>query len=691
MNPLFSPPRADPFADVPHSPAEHFRLALFGVIAHVIEQCGGGDPAAAVQAHPFLADYRDEIEARVGSDDAAARWRAAMEGWEARARGHLPLRALLGAGMSRVQVEVLLAVGMVEEDPRFGQLFEQAQGSERRPTLGLLLAWWRADDDGADRADGVRRALLALVESGLLSVLTPDAPRPSWTLAVPHPVWDALRGDAPSLRWLAHVPHDALPAMDDYVAPADTEALCAALPGLLAAHPGQVVVVRGPARNGRRTLLGCVARALGRSLLVADAGVFEDEARWRQFGALAALLGALPVLHAELAPGETRTLPPLPFSDAPLGVVTTRHGAWASDDSRPLLTLDLPLPDLDQRVRHWRAAAPGQPAATLHALAAAVRLTSGNIRRAALAAEGFAALEGRTRIEPDDLRQACRGLQSARLETLAARLPTAGTLADLAVDTETREELDALAARCRFRERLAAGGAAVAQGNAGVRALLAGGSGTGKTLAARLLAASLGKDLYRVDLAATVNKYIGETEKNLDQAFAAAEELDLVLLLDEGDALMANRTDVGTSNDRYANLETNFLLQRIESFDGILLVTSNAADRIDKAFRRRMDVVIHFRAPDEWRRYEILRLHLGDAPEVDDQWLQDAACRCALAGGQWRNVVAHARLLALQESRPIGAGHLHAALLREYRKTGAQCPLRPARAVPVVAVMAGLG
>jgi SpoVK/Ycf46/Vps4 family AAA+-type ATPase len=260
----------------------------------------------------------------------------------------------------------------------------------------------------------------------------------------------------------------------------------------------------------------------------------------------------------------------------------------------------------------------------------------------------------------------------------------------LAVDVETREELDALAARCRFRERLAAGGAAVAQGNAGVRALLAGGSGTGKTLAARLLAASLGKDLYRVDLAATVNKYIGETEKNLDQAFAAAEELDLVLLLDEGDALMANRTDVGTSNDRYANLETNFLLQRIESFDGILLVTSNAADRIDKAFRRRMDVVIHFRAPDEWRRYEILRLHLGDAPEVDDQWLQDAACRCALAGGQWRNVVAHARLLALQESRPISAGHLHAALLREYRKTGAQCPLRPARAVPVV-VMAGLG
>jgi len=140
---------------------------------------------------------------------------------------------------------------------------------------------------------------------------------------------------------------------------------------------------------------------------------------------------------------------------------------------------------------------------------------------------------------------------------------------------------------------------------------------------------------------------------------------------------MAGRTDVGTSNDRYANLETNFLLQRIESFEGILLVTSNAADRIDKAFARRMDVVIHFGAPDEWRRYEILRLHLDGAEEVDEAWLQEAACRCALAGGQWRNVVAHARLLALQDGRAVDAGHLHAALTREYRKTGAQCPLRP--------------
>src|SRR5207248_2214342 len=136
----------------------------------------------------------------------------------------------------------------------------------------------------------------------------------------------------------------------------------------------------------------------------------------------------------------------------------------------------------------------------------------------------------------------------------------------------------------------------------GVRALFSGPSGTGKTLAARLLAGRLGMDLYRLDLSAVVNKYIGETEKNLNRAFTLAEELDVILLLDEGDALLTQRTAVQTSNDRYANLETNYLLQRLEAFEGILIVTTNAGDRIDAAFQRRVDVVVEFRTPDAAER-----------------------------------------------------------------------------------------
>jgi hypothetical protein len=674
-----APAAAYPFADVAHSAAQHCRLALFGVVAHVLDECTDGDLKAALEAHPFLADYHEEIRARYrGEGPLAPAWRGAVLRWEAAAPGRLPLCALLDAGLSRLALELLLAAGIVEEDPRFCQMFERVQGRERRPTLGLLVAWWRVDEAGDDRADAVRRALLDLVQRGLLDVLNADAPRPDWVLSVPHALWDCLRGDTPSLRWLKHLPHESLQPLDSYILPAAARARCAALPELLRARADQILVVRGPMHNGRRTLLGGIAHALGKSVLMADPPVLEEEPRWRMFGALCVLLDAMPVLHCDLALGESRTLPALPFADAPLGLATTRQGAWSSVDARPMLAIELPMPDAEERFRHWLAAVPEHDADMVRPLAGAMRLTTGNVRRAAKSAAAFAALAGRSTVELADLQQACRELQPARIETLATRLPTAGALHELSVADQTREELETLAARCRMREQLSAASVAVAQGNPGVRALFAGGSGTGKTLAARLLAALLGKDLYRIDLAATVNKYLGETEKNLNRAFAAAEELDVVLLLDEGDALMANRTDVSTSNDRYANLETNFLLQRIESYEGILLVTSNAADRIDKAFTRRMDVVVNFRSPDEWRRYDILKTHLGEHA-VDDDWLQDAACRCTLSGGQWRNVVAHARLLAMQAESTISAEHLHAALVREYRKTGAQCPLRPLR------------
>jgi len=232
--------------------------------------------------------------------------------------------------------------------------------------------------------------------------------------------------------------------------------------------------------------------------------------------------------------------------------------------------------------------------------------------------------------------------------------------------------------RCRCRETLhtRVGPALEHQLRPGVRGLFQGPSGTGKTLAARLLASVLKMDLYRVDLGSVVNKYIGETEKNLGRIFSLAEELDVILLLDEGDALLARRTAVQTSNDRYANLETNYLLQRIESFEGILLLTTNAADHIDTAFQRRMDIVVEFRAPEASERWAIWQLHLPVDHQVDAQLLREVAGRCHLTGGQIRNVVLHAAMLALDEAGRMRTEHLEAALLREYRRAGAVYPLR---------------
>jgi SpoVK/Ycf46/Vps4 family AAA+-type ATPase len=193
-------------------------------------------------------------------------------------------------------------------------------------------------------------------------------------------------------------------------------------------------------------------------------------------------------------------------------------------------------------------------------------------------------------------------------------------------------------------------------------------------LAAKLLAAELGMDLYRVDLGAVVNKYIGETEKNLHRVLSTAEELDVVLLLDEGDALLGNRTEVKSANDRYANLETNYLLQRLESYQGIVVVTTNVGEHIDKAFQRRMDVVVSFVRPGPEERWHIWRLHLPEDHTVDPDHLEDVAIRCALTGGQIRNAAVHATLLALDQDRAVGAVDLDQAIEDEYRKAGATSP-----------------
>jgi hypothetical protein len=325
------------------------------------------------------------------------------------------------------------------------------------------------------------------------------------------------------------------------------------------------------------------------------------------------------------------------------------------------------MPDPELRRRAWQVFAPAVNGCA--STAAGFRLPCGQIQRAASLASSSAALEGRDTFAPADVRAACRALHRHSFETLAQHVDTSGGWAQLAVNPDTADELRSLELRCRYRERI--------PGGPGVRALLKGPSGTGKTLAAKALASALEMDLYRVDLSTVMNKYIGETEKNLNQIFSLAEELDVILFLDEGDALLAPRTGVQSSNDRYANLETNYLLQRVESFEGILIVATNAGDRIDSAFQRRMDVVIAFRPPESAERWTIWQLHLPADHAVEASFLSEVARRCVLTGGQIRNAALHATLLAMDCGGAVTPSILRSAVEREYRKAGGVCPLRP--------------
>jgi SpoVK/Ycf46/Vps4 family AAA+-type ATPase len=205
----------------------------------------------------------------------------------------------------------------------------------------------------------------------------------------------------------------------------------------------------------------------------------------------------------------------------------------------------------------------------------------------------------------------------------------------------------------------------------GVSALFAGPSGTGKTMAASAVANELGLELYRVDLAATISKYIGETEQNLARIFDSAERCGAMLLFDEADALFGKRSEVRDSHDRYANIEVSYLLQRIEQYTGVAVLTSNIKSALDHAFARRLSVIVDFPLPSAAERAEIWRRSLpSSAPTRDLDPTQLA--RLSVSGGSIRNIALAAAFTAAAAGEPIGPRHVIEAARGEYEKLGRQ-------------------
>ena len=200
------------------------------------------------------------------------------------------------------------------------------------------------------------------------------------------------------------------------------------------------------------------------------------------------------------------------------------------------------------------------------------------------------------------------------------------------------------------------------------------GTGTGKTLAAEILAGDLSLELYKLDLAAVVSKYIGETEKNLDQVFDAAAAGNVVLFFDEADALFGKRTEVSDAHDRYANLETAYLLQRLESYDGVVVMATNLSKNIDTAFLRRLHAMVEFPVPEEAERHRLWERNLMPGAPVNDVDLDFLAHQFTLTGGSIRNAALTAAFLAAEAGTPITMATLVLGLSREFQKLGRLVP-----------------
>jgi len=577
--------------------------------------------------------------------------------------------------LSRFEREILLLCAGIELDSAFAPLCSAAQpGSGRSyPTFSLALA---------------------ALSDAHWSALTPDGPLRRWRLIEvgtgPAQTVAPLRIDERVLHFLAGVSQlDArLAAMVEPIAPATIDDLA----------PSHAALVRGivaawSAPRGRerpptvqlcgadpiecRPIAAAAATEIGLRAIVLPADLIptaaaELDALLRLWEREAALGGA--VLLIEFDPDSTSPEDIRPRVAAHLierldglVIICTREPRRVGH--RPSIKFDVGRPTTAEQRAAWRAALPQDgDASAVEAIASqfsmglpAIRSVATEVLARAAASPGKDVVDAAWR--------ACRARCRTKLDGLAQRIEPAAGWNDLVLPDPQMQLLRQIAVHVRHRATVydAWGFAAKSSRGLGIAALFAGASGTGKTMAAEVLAAELRLDLYRIDLASMVSKYIGETEKNLRKVFDAAEESGAILLFDEADALFGKRSEVKDSHDRYANVEVSYLLQRVEAYRGLAILTTNLKSAIDSAFLRRLRFVVQFPFPDVAQRAEIWRRVFPKETPTEALDVRKLA-KLNVAGGNIRNIALTAAFLAAQSGGGVRMSHLRDGARTEYAK-----------------------
>jgi SpoVK/Ycf46/Vps4 family AAA+-type ATPase len=453
------------------------------------------------------------------------------------------------------------------------------------------------------------------------------------------------------------------------------------------------VLVHGPAGIGKGMAVRALAAELGRPVLRVDVPELlrapdRLEDRTARITREAALRRAIVLLRAGGSADDTapptesaRLVELIARVRGPVVVTCHTRPAWLVHAVPELLEVAMAPPPIRARVALWHQALGADRAlaadAAIEAVAARFALGGEAIHRAADRARTQAHLRDpdAPRIDLPALTESARLMLQHRLGTVARRVQPGFGWDDLVLPDDTLDTVRELLGFARLRPLLLEewGFERKLPYGRGASAILAGPPGTGKTMVAQLIARELGYDLYVIELSQVVNKYIGETEKNLAKVFDEAERSHAVLFFDEADALFAKRTEVRSSNDRYANLEVNYLLQRMESYDGVTLLATNLEQGIDEAFKRRVRFTIAFDIPEAPVRASLWRSMFPPeaplAPDIDWQHLAD---KFEMAGGYIKKAAirAAARALVRGTTTTITAADLELAAQLEYREMG---------------------
>ncbi len=565
-------------------------------------------------------------------------------------------------GLDMLDAAVLAVCAAPELNPRYGRLYAYLQDDVTRKLPSPRLVGHLLETEGVTTADVMTsfdqaRPLRAL---GALRLLgdpqTPLAERP---VKVADRLAAHLLGsrmdELPQsrLRLVAMPAHD--PGRDREVA---------MVRAVLARESALPVVLAGPDAEA------LLAKAFERPLVVANVRDLDDRDVLADAQLVSALEGRPVVFEGleDLDPADRgRVLRALSQRAERTVIAAANRAAALALGERTVLLVEAPPPTFAERAQAW---ADLTGAGATDDVAAKFRLSIGQIVEAAEVARTVAGGDVPGGAELD---LGARQASSSRLGELAAQLPPGLDWDDLVLPERQRELLRSISSYLRHRDRVLSDWGyerAVAR-TQGLKVLFAGESGTGKTMAAQVLAAQLGLDIFRVDLATIVSKYIGETEKNLDRIFAAAEGSNAILFFDEADALFGKRSEVSDSHDRYANIEVAYLLQKMEGYPGAVILATNFRRNIDDAFVRRLDFVIDFPFPEADDRRRIWQLLLPrEAPVGEDVDLDFLAAQFKLSGGAIRNCSLSAAFQAADDAGVIEMRHLVRAVAQEYGKQG---------------------
>ncbi|MCC6235429.1 MAG: ATP-binding protein [Verrucomicrobiales bacterium] len=619
----------------------------------------------------FLTASFPQAEGLVAQNIAFLRAQAQIQGPSSTPSPREPLDHLETAGpLSAAELDVLVLAGLSDEHEGYAAVLRSLHPrSEPRAAVGLVAQVLRS----GRRADF--RAWLEqtpLARRGLVRV-TGSGPYFERSLELAEELWPVLHGQNVWPTFLAPPRTEA----GDTLGLADwfTSEHAARAARAVRERHGCTIVITGDSEEVAFTRGLALVQATQRTVAGCRLTNALDPDQLRTL--LVHALARQSVLVLRIPPPEgagTFELPPL--GDYPDAVVLClRHGTVALRGARPVL--GLPVERLSSEVRRavWRSALPAL-AGLSERLAARYPLEPAQAVEIASDVNSVAAAEGRAPTL-DDVAHAMRTRSAVSLSSGVQLIRPNADWRQLVLSEEREALLRAAIDRLELQSRVLDDWAFLAHrpGARGVRLLFAGPPGTGKTLSAEVLARTLNVDLLVVDLSRVVSKWIGETEKNLAAVFDAAERAQAVLFFDEADALFGKRTEVSDAHDRYANLETAYLLARLERFEGLAILATNLRQNLDPAFLRRLEFVVEFDEPDRAERQRLWSCHIPSESLLDsDVNLAELAALYPIVGGLIRNAAVAAAFLAAADGTKIGRSHFLRAIRREYEKSGKAFP-----------------